>query len=65
MNHLLFKAKMQLRLILLHEDGQDLVEYSLVVALVAFAAIAGLHNLASGISAALSNVGVAVATSIT
>ena len=34
------------------EDGQDLVEYALVVALVAFAATAGMSSLASGINSA-------------
>ena len=65
MNNLLYKAKLPFLLLVLCEDAQDLVEYSLVVALVAFAVVAGLHNLAFGISAALSNVGLAVATSIT
>ena len=34
------------------DDGQDLVEYALVVALVAFAATAGMKTLATGINGA-------------
>ncbi len=34
------------------EDGQDLVEYALVVAMIAFAATAGMKTLASGINTA-------------
>ena len=38
------------------ESGQDLIEYALVVALVAFAATAGMNSLASGINTAFSNI---------
>ena len=34
------------------ESGQDLVEYALVVALIAFAAILGMNDLAKGINMA-------------
>jgi pilus assembly protein Flp/PilA len=33
------------------EEGQDLVEYALVVALIAFAATAGMHTFANAINA--------------
>lgn len=39
-----------------NEDGQDLIEYALVVALVAFAATAGMNKLASGINVAFTNI---------
>ena len=39
-----------------NEDGQDLIEYALVVALVAFAATAGMTSLATGINQAFSNI---------
>lgn len=39
------------------ENGQDLVEYALVVALIAFAAVAGMSTLASDINAAFSKIG--------
>ena len=34
------------------ESGQDLIEYALVVALIAFAAVAGMGFLATGINSA-------------
>jgi len=39
-----------------HESGQDLVEYALVVALIAFAATAGMRKVASGVNTAYSNI---------
>lgn len=39
------------------ESGQDLVEYALVVALIALAATAGMSSLASGINTAFSTLG--------
>ena len=38
--------------ILKDENGQDLIEYALVVALIAFAATAGMSQLAGGINLA-------------
>ncbi|MGP8268747.1 MAG: Flp family type IVb pilin [Terracidiphilus sp.] len=38
------------------EDGQDLVEYALTVALIAFGATAGMSSLAGGINTAFSNI---------
>lgn len=37
---------------LLNEEAQDLVEYALVVAILSFAAVASMQNLATGIAAA-------------
>lgn len=39
-----------------NEDGQDLIEYALVVALIAFAATAGMSKLASALNVAFSNI---------
>jgi len=44
------------------ENGQDLVEYALVVALIALAATAGMNTLAKDISNAFSNVGSTLAS---
>jgi pilus assembly protein Flp/PilA len=38
------------------EDGQDLVEYALVLALVSFAATAGMNTIAAALNTAFSNV---------
>jgi len=42
------------------EEGQDLVEYALAVALIACGACAGMKTLANGINAGFSNIGSAV-----
>lgn len=47
------------------DQGQDLIEYALVVALISFAAISGMKTLATKINTAFSNVGVKVSTYIT
>ena len=38
------------------EEGQDLVEYALVVALIAFGAVTGMGYLATGINHAFSDI---------
>lgn len=45
------------RRVLSQQDGQDLVEYALVVALVAFAATAGMGTLATSINTAFGQIG--------
>jgi pilus assembly protein Flp/PilA len=50
--------KMYIKAQILHEDyGQDLIEYALVVALIAFAATAGMGVVATKINDAFSNIG--------
>ena len=48
--------------ILKDESGQDLIEYALVVALIAFAATAGMSTLANSINAAFTTVGTKLTT---
>jgi pilus assembly protein Flp/PilA len=43
--------------LLSREDGQDLVEYALIVALISLAAITGMKNLAGDINNAFNAVG--------
>lgn len=45
------------RNLLNREDGQDLIEYALVVALIAFAAIGGMNSLATSINSAFIQIG--------
>jgi pilus assembly protein Flp/PilA len=52
------------RNLLQREEGQDLVEYALVVALIAFGAITGMGYLATGINTAFSNISVTLSTQI-
>jgi len=51
--------------ILKDENGQDLIEYALVVALIAFAATAGMSTLAADLNTAFSNIGTKVTNYIT
>jgi pilus assembly protein Flp/PilA len=46
----------KMRRLILQEHGQDLVEYALVVALIAFGATAGMKALATGLNGAFSNI---------
>ncbi|HZR33717.1 MAG TPA: Flp family type IVb pilin [Terriglobales bacterium] len=48
-----------------NEEGQGLVEYLLILALVAFAATAGMSSLASGLNSAFSQIGVILGSYIT
>jgi pilus assembly protein Flp/PilA len=48
--------------ILKGEDGQDLIEYALVVALIAFAAVGAMQTLASDINSAFTNIGTKMTT---
>lgn len=61
-NFLLLSAK--LRHLLTREDGQDLIEYALVVALIAFAAIGGMKTLAGDINTAFEGIGNTLTSSI-
>jgi pilus assembly protein Flp/PilA len=53
-----------LRQLLVRDEGQDLVEYALVVALIAFGAIAGMKFLATGINLAFSGVATTLTASV-
>jgi pilus assembly protein Flp/PilA len=59
-----FKLAFRLRT-LLNEEGQDLIEYALVVALIAFAATAGMSSLAASINNAFLSVGTTLSSYIT
>lgn len=51
--------------ILRSDEGQDLIEYALVVALIAFAATAGMGTLAKNINAAYTTIGSKITAKIT
>lgn len=65
MNDLMIKLYVTLKSLMAREEGQDLVEYALVVALIAFGAIAGMKFLAGGINQAFSDIAATLTTSIT
>ncbi len=56
MQAVVFKMLKQLRLLLKEQHGQDLVEYALVVALIAFGATAGMKTLAGGLNKAFGQI---------
>jgi pilus assembly protein Flp/PilA len=64
MNNLLLKLYVKFQDLASREEGQDLVEYALVVALIAFGATAGMGKLASAINTAFSNVSAQLGASI-
>jgi len=55
----------KLNLLIGSEEAQDLVEYALVVALVAFGAVASMHTLATKVSSTFTQVGTSLSTTIT
>ncbi len=56
MSNLLLKLYVKFQELKNGEEGQDLVEYALVVALIAFGAVTGMGALASGINSAFQSV---------
>ena len=61
MKHALLQALKNLHR---EEAGQDLIEYALVVALIALAATAGMSNLATALNSAFSKLGSIMGTYI-
>jgi len=51
--------------VLWFDEGQDLVEYALVVALIAFGAIVSMNFLATGINTAFSDIAATLNSNIT
>lgn len=65
MNKILSSLYGRLRDLLRRETGQDMVEYALVVALIAFGATAGMGKVASAIKTAFSNVSTQLGNDVT
>ncbi|HUS08889.1 MAG TPA: Flp family type IVb pilin [Pyrinomonadaceae bacterium] len=61
MQDLLLKGFVKVQVLAAHvakdQEGQDLIEYALVVALIAFAAVAGMNTLATKINGAFTSIG--------
>jgi pilus assembly protein Flp/PilA len=57
MNNMLLKAYVKFQELTNREEGQDLVEYALVIALVSIAAVAALTILAGKITLVFSTIG--------
>jgi pilus assembly protein Flp/PilA len=60
----LLKLSVKLQ-ILKDENGQDLIEYALLVALIAFAATSGMRTLSTAINTAFNHMGTKLGTYIT
>ncbi len=56
MNRMLITFRLKLQELANRQEGQDLVEYALVVALIAFGATAGMQALATGLNSAFQGI---------
>lgn len=56
MNDLMLKMYVKMQDLMSREEGQDLVEYALVVALIAFGAVAGMKTLSTEINSAFNTI---------
>ena len=56
MNNLLLRLYVNAKTLAMCEDGQDLVEYALVVAMIALGSTVAMNALASGINTAFNNI---------
>jgi pilus assembly protein Flp/PilA len=61
MKNRLLMLSVKMQTLLMHEEGQDLIEYALVLSLIAFAAVATMNTLALDINTAYANIGAALA----
>jgi len=64
MNTTFLRLSVKLQSILSQEDGQDLIEYVLVAALIALGATAGMNALATAINNAFLNVSSSLASNV-
>ena len=60
MKNRLLMLSVKIQTLLVHEEGQDLIEYALVLSLIAFAAVATMKTLALDINTAYANIGAAL-----
>jgi pilus assembly protein Flp/PilA len=65
MNNLLLALMVRIQALAARQDGQDLVEYSLVIALVAFGATSALKTLGGGLNHAFSQINSTLSSSLT
>jgi pilus assembly protein Flp/PilA len=55
-NNMLLRLYLKFQDLMHREEGQDLVEYALLITLVALAAVAGVNKVASAINTIFSNI---------
>jgi pilus assembly protein Flp/PilA len=61
MNVLFLKLLVKVQNLLARDDGQDLVEYALLISLIALAAISGIKHVATAISTVFTNISTSLA----
>jgi pilus assembly protein Flp/PilA len=64
MNDLLLKFYIKFQDLVDRTEGQDLVEYALAIALIAFGAVAGMKAMAKGLDTAFNQISSTLATSV-
>ena len=61
MKNLLFSLYMKFQALKNGEEGQDLVEYALLVALIALVCISGVNNVATAVNTVFTNISTSLA----
>jgi pilus assembly protein Flp/PilA len=61
MNNALLKLYVKLQALEIGEDGQDLVEYGLLVSLIALVCIGGIGKMATAVTTVFSNISTSLA----
>jgi pilus assembly protein Flp/PilA len=64
MNDLFLKLSAKIQNAMMSEEGQDLIEYALVIALIAFAATVGMSDLAGKINSAFGTIGTQLSAAV-
>jgi pilus assembly protein Flp/PilA len=65
MKNTFMKLSVKLQTLMMREEGQDLIEYALVVALIAFAATVGMGTVAHAINNAFVSIQGALSANVT
>jgi pilus assembly protein Flp/PilA len=61
MNNLFLALYVKLQNVMTREEGQDLVEYALLVCLIALAAITGVNKVATAVTTVFTNISTSLA----
>ena len=64
MKDLILKVSAKIQNVMMSEEGQDVIEYALVIAFVAFAATAGMTSLATAMNKAFGTLGTDLSNAI-
>lgn len=65
MNDLMLKMFVKLQTLMVREEGQDLVEYALVAALIAFGATTAMKGVSTELNVAFSDISSTLASALT